>query len=900
MIEPLSTLFKVEGASGIELPYIGYIEVEVAFPFNAVGDQPPQLVLLLVTNDTNYNKTVPACIGTNILESCKDYCESHYGVNFIQRLRTPAVWKRAYQCMSHKVDKKIDGCLGSVKSTSAVTIPADQSANIHGITHLDFNETVTALADEGDFSTLPTGLLLEPACYELKGQGHSIKRIDLKVQNCTTKAITIPPKSVICQLHNVTIVPPTVSTNNNMANEEFMKLFDLSNLGTLEAAQQSKLKELLLKWKRIFSQHDLDLGYTTVVEHSIELTDETPFKLPHHRIPPSMYETVRQHVKDMLAAGVIRESKSPFTSPVVLAKKKDNSLRFCIDYRRLNARTVKDSFALPRLEETFDALVGARWFTCLDLKAGYWQVGVKEEDKHKTAFTLGPLGFYECERLPFGTTNAPATFQRLMGAVMGDLNLTQCLLYIDDIIVYSKTVEEHLERLEAVFRKLDEAGLKLKPSKCVFMCQEVKYLGHIVSSEGVKTDPDKIEALNKWPVPKNQKDVRKFLGFAGFYRRFIPHFSRIAKPLHDLLKDEHSPCTGHGKKTKGNNKNRRDKPKFYWETEQEDAFREVISKLTTTPVLAFADYSLPFIVHTDASLKGLGAVLYQEQQGQKRVIAYASRSLRNSEKNYPAHKAEFLALKWALSDKFRDYLYGHEFTVYTDNNPLTYILTTAKLDATGHRWLAELAQFNNFAIKYRAGRHNIDADSLSRIHDSSERPPNLTLSPDTVTSVISQSRTISVVKTVGIGAEAVPEILDASSNTSHTIDVKAAQKKEKDFHPLYKFLKFNHLPAKDILSRDAQLLLRERDHFTLVNDIIQRTQEVDGQTIYRVVLPRSLRHLAFHQLHSNAGHMGRDRTLSLMRERFYWPHMTRDVEKYGYRHVVGVYDVKYPQHNGLL
>ena len=282
-----------------------------------------------------------------------------------------------------------------------------------------------------------------------------------------------------------------------------------------------------------------------------------------------------------------------------------------------------------------------------------------------------------------------------MGAVMGDLNLTQCLLYIDDIIVYSKTVEEHLERLEAVFRKLDEAGLKLKPSKCVFMCEEVKYLGHIISSEGVKTDPDNIEALTKWPVPKNQKDVRKFLGFAGFYRRFIPHFSRIAKPLHDLLKDEHSPCTGHGIKTKGNNKNRRDKPKFYWETEQEDAFRELISKLTTTPVLAFADYSLPFIVHTDASLKGLGAVLYQEQQGQKRVIAGASRSLRNSEKNYPAHKAEFLALKWALIDKFRDYLYGHEFTVYTDNNPLTYILTTAKLDATGHRWLAELAQFNN-------------------------------------------------------------------------------------------------------------------------------------------------------------------------------------------------------------
>jgi hypothetical protein len=243
---------------------------------------------------------------------------------------------------------KSGGIIGPVKSTSAIVIPADQSMNIHGIARLDFNDTITALADEGDISALPSGIILEPACYELNGQDQTTTRINLKVQNCTTKSITIPPKSIICQLHSVsTIEPSSIPPSNGLTNETFLEKFDLSNINVLDVDQQDKLQELLIKWKKVFSKDDLDLGYTNVVEHNIELADRTPFKLAHLRIPPNMYETVRQHVKDMLAAGVIRESKSPFASPVVLAKKKDNSLRFCIDYRRLNAHTVKDSFALP-------------------------------------------------------------------------------------------------------------------------------------------------------------------------------------------------------------------------------------------------------------------------------------------------------------------------------------------------------------------------------------------------------------------------------------------------------------------------------------------------------------------------------------------------------------------------
>ena len=216
----------------------------------------------------------------------------------------------------------------------------------------------------------------------------------------------------------------------------------------------------------------------------------TPFKDPYRRIPPGLYDEVRVHLKEMLEAGAIRESQSPFSSNVVLVRKKDGSLRFCIDFRKLNSRSVKDAYTLPRIDDTIDSLVGAKFFSKLDLRSGYWQVEIKEEDKHKTAFSVGNLGFYECNRMAFGLTNAPATFQRLMERTMGELNLRECLIFLDDILIFSENYEDHLDRLEAVFSRLKQHGLKLKPSKCEFFKTSVKYLGHVVSHSGVQTDPD--------------------------------------------------------------------------------------------------------------------------------------------------------------------------------------------------------------------------------------------------------------------------------------------------------------------------------------------------------------------------------------------------------------------------
>ena len=367
-----------------------------------------------------------------------------------------------------------------------------------------------------------------------------------------------------------------------------------------------------------------------------------------------MIEEVRSHIKELLAAGIIRPSHSPFSSNVVLVRKSDGSLRLCIDYRQLNSRTIKDNYALPRIEEILDSLAGNTYFSVLDMKSGYHQIEIVEEHKERTAFTVGPLGFYEFNQMSFGLANAPATYQRLQEQCLGDLHLKICFIYLDDLIIFSSSFQEHLNRLQQVFQRIRDYGLKLSPKKCSFFMKKVKYVGHIVSKDGVEPDPDKLSKVKNWPTPTNCEQVRQFLGFAGYYRKFIHNFAKIARPLIDIM----AVC----KKPRSNCKPKLD-PKWHWNTEQQQAFEILKEKLTSPPVLSYPDFSKPFKLHTDACQTGLGAVLYQEQDGLDRVIAYASRGLSKSEKNYPTHKLEFLALKWSVTEKFADYLQGKEFTV---------------------------------------------------------------------------------------------------------------------------------------------------------------------------------------------------------------------------------------------
>ena len=282
--------------------------------------------------------------------------------------------------------------------------------------------------------------------------------------------------------------------------------------------------------------------------------------------------------------------------------------------------------------------------------------------------------------MPFTLTNTPATFQRLMETCLGDLNLHWCISYLDDIVISSKDLDSHLKRLEAVFWKLEEAGLKLKPPKCELFQWQLAHLGHMTSAQGIATDEGKIKAIKNWPTPINVMEVQSFLGFMGYYHQFIPKFMQVAQPLHKVTSGEYA-----GKK----------KAAIKWDSRCQQAFNDLKRLCTTTPILAYVDFTKPFKLHTDACGTGLGTVLYQTQEDStEAVISYASRSLSKTKSHYPAHKFEFLTLKWAVVKKFHKYLYGSTFNVYTDNNHLTYILTTVKLDAASHCWVTSLANYN--------------------------------------------------------------------------------------------------------------------------------------------------------------------------------------------------------------
>ena len=389
----------------------------------------------------------------------------------------------------------------------------------------------------------------------------------------------------------------------------------------------------------MFSLDKNEMGCTDATEHVIKLTKSEPFKERFRRIAPPLVEEVREHIQEMLDGGAIRPSNSPWCNAVVLVRKKDGTLRFCIDFRRLNNRTEKDSFPMPKMVDTMETMVGARIFSTMDLKSGFWQVKMAEESRPYTAFTVGSLGVYEFLRMPFGLCNAPATFQRLMQNCLSELNLTYALIYLDDIVVFSDTEKEHVKRLAAVFERFRKHGLKLKPSKCEFFKEEINYLGHRVSVDGMKPGTDNLDGIAAMAPPTTATGIRRFLGATGFYRRFIKGYARITQPLNDLISDENSKLKSETVKLT---------------VAALRAFHQLKMRCITAPVLAFADFEKPFRLETDASKDGLGAVLSQKQpDGKFHPVAYASCSLKGSEAKYHSSKLEFLALKWAVVNQSR-------------------------------------------------------------------------------------------------------------------------------------------------------------------------------------------------------------------------------------------------------
>ena len=466
------------------------------------------------------------------------------------------------------------------------------------------------------------------------------------------------------------------------------ELYDES-IALLTEEEQHKLLVELSNRGPILAKHKKDYGRTQKVQHGVELTGQ-PRKQRPKRQPLALQPVEEQEIQNMLDQDIIEPSNSPIASPVVLVKKSDGSYRFCVDYRDLNLHTRKDAYPLPRIEDCLDSLAGARWFCTLDLCSGYWQVELKEEDRYKTAFCTRS-GLYQFKVMSFGLCNAPATFERLMETILRGLQWRECLVYLDDIIIFGKTFDETLSRLSHVFDRIQDANLKLNPSKCSLFREEVAFLGHVVSPHGVHTDPSKIEAVVDWPTPKNVREVRSFLGLASYYRKFVKGFAAIARPLHQL--------TGKG-------------VTFTWGDEAQAAFDQLKVALSTAPILAYPQPEGQIILDTDASGDATGAVLSQIQDGEERVLGYFSSALSGTEQNYCVTRKELLAVVRAVN-RFHPYVWGRPVILRTDNAAVLWMKRLKQPSGQMARWLSDVDRYD-LHIEHRPGRVHWNADALSR------------------------------------------------------------------------------------------------------------------------------------------------------------------------------------------
>ena len=561
--------------------------------------------------------------------------------------------------------------------------------------------------------TSPPGITMQNTYTELR---EGSKKVVVVVWNNTTYPQTLQKKTPVARAMAVQLVPKTPKPGSLQVQDEVCpdpqtlkltirqrhgRLFDeldLSGLDSWAPKLADKAHQLLAKYYNVFSLDPAELGCTHLTEHTIKVTDDTPFKEWFRQILLPMVEEVRNHLREMLESGAIRPSQSAWCNTVVLVRKKDGSLCFCIDFWCLNAHMKKDSYPLPQIQEVLESLVGTGHFSCLDLKSGFWKIKMDKALKQYTAFTVGNLGFYKCNRMPFRLCNVLATFQWFMQNCMCELNFIYCLIYLDDLIVFSQKAEEHLHQLRVVFDCLREYNLKLKLLKCSLFREEIDYLAHKVSKEGVWPSDINMRAIAKYAPPQTYTEIKAFLGLVGHYRCFIKGFAWIAQPLNEHLAGEGA------------------SQKLEWVSLSEEAlkaFEALKQACIQSPVLAFTDYTKDFLLETDASKEGLGTVLSQKQEdGWFHLVAYGSRALTTHEKNYHSMKLEFLALKWAVTEHFKEYLLYQPFLVRTNNNPLTYIMSTPNLDATGHHWVSALAKYN-FQLEYQKGRDNAAADALS-------------------------------------------------------------------------------------------------------------------------------------------------------------------------------------------
>lgn len=499
--------------------------------------------------------------------------------------------------------------------------------------------------------------------------------------------------------------------SNEVNSSNLLEFIETSHLNEEE---RTMLHKVILHNKNVFYKDGDNLSFTSHIKHEIKTKNEIPIYSKLYRYPEIHKNEVNKQIEEMLKINIIQPSSSPYNSPIwVVPKKIDNSReqkwRIVVDYRKLNQTTIDDKFPIPNIDDIFDKLGKANYFTTLDLAKGFHQIEVSPKDRPKTAFSTAN-GHFEFLRMPFGLKNGPATFQRLINDVLREFINAVCVVYMDDILIFATSLQEHLESISKILKKLSEVNLKVQLNKCSFLKRETEFLGHIVTDKGIKPNPNKIESILKIPLPKNQKEIKSFLGITGFYRKFIRDYSKVAHPLIKYLR-------------KGMKINLNDK-------EYQNAFEKLKKLLTSDPILAYPDFEKLFTLTTDASDFALGAVLSQNSH----PISYISRTLNKHERNYSTIEKELLSIVWATK-VFRPYLFGRKFTIKTDHRPLVWLNGLKEPNSKLQRYKIRLNEFD-FDIEYVKGKQNFVADGLSRIKLDSNECPNNSKSDDLFSSCL--------------------------------------------------------------------------------------------------------------------------------------------------------------------
>ena len=649
--------------------------------------------------------------------------------------------------------------------------------------------------------------------------------------------------------------------------------------------QRQRLIQLIEHNSDIFATSLTDLPGTHLCPHEIDTGDSLPVRQRPYRHNPVAQREIERQTQEMLDCGIIEPSTSMYNSPCLLVKKKGGEARLVIDYRALNKVTRKISYPLPVMSEIVNAMSDSQpsWFSLADLKSGYWQQPLSETSKPKTTFATHQ-GSYQFNFLPFGLAGSPAAFQKLMLQVFQGLTFKFLIIYVDDILIFSKTFDQHLSHLQTVFNRLRDANLRLHPKKCNFVVPEILYLGHIISPAGIAVDPSKIEILKTYPPPRNVKQVRSFLGYCSYYRRFVKNFAQIAQPLNSLL---------HKGKV------------FHWTDACQQAFEKLRTAMYTTPILAYADMNKQFILSTDASSTGLGYVLSQiDDKHGERPLACGGRALRDSEKNWSTTELEGLALVEAVRE-FHYYLANQKFLVYSDHISLSWLKEIKHRNGRLFRW-SLLLQNYDMEIKYKTGKSNANADMLSRIEHDKPTPENpeddiydqiMTINHNDDTTVTHNSQSQMTLLTFEYeseqshlpSAEGIAQPLDPTIMQSelHAISVieNLAQKQRDctDIGRIIKYIEEGELPQDGKLAR--QTVYEAEDYF-FKNDIlyhkhIPRNQNLQAHKLvtHQIAVPQSLRTEILRNYHET-GHVGVERVYASIRHKYYWPTLYADCRQY--------------------